>query len=200
MVFHHQIQSLTPAEAQELVDDLRANGTIEIHLGSLESLSPEVAAIIGSYRGVLELDGLTALCADSARGLVRFLGPVSLKGLTTLDDETAKVLAQHGHIDVIPGVEALIRPHRTADQQAQKDANDQKASEFTSGLAAALMRGLTARTKVRESQTCVSCGAPATEFKDETSKREYAFSLLCQACQDEVFGDESEDDEGPYEL
>lgn len=134
MVFLHQIKSLTPAEAQDLVDDLRANGTIEINLGALESLPPEVAAIIGSYRGVLKLDGLTSLCADSARGLIRFIGPVSLEGLTTLDEETAQVLAQHGHIDVTPEVEALIRPHRTAEQQAKKDADDREASEFTSGL------------------------------------------------------------------
>jgi hypothetical protein len=134
MVFHHQIKSLTPAEAQDLVDDLRANGTIEINLRSLESLTPDVAAIIGSYRGILTLDGLTALCADAARGLVRFIGPVSLKGLTTLDEETAQILAQHGNVDVIPAVEALIRPHRTAEQQTKKDANDREAEDFSSGL------------------------------------------------------------------
>ena len=81
MVFLHQIKSLTPAEAQDLVDDLRANDTIEITLVSLESLSPEV--------------------------------------------------------------EALIRPHRTAEQQAKKDANDREVSEFTSGLASEFTSGLT---------------------------------------------------------
>lgn len=34
---------------------------------------------------------------------------------------------------------------------------------------------------------CVSCGGPATEFKDELSRREYSISGLCQKCQDEVF-------------
>lgn len=43
----------------------------------------------------------------------------------------------------------------------------------------------------RESITtdmCVFCNNPATEFKDELSKREYRISGLCQKCQDEVFG------------
>lgn len=34
---------------------------------------------------------------------------------------------------------------------------------------------------------CMYCGQPATEFKDELSKREYAISGLCQKCQDSVF-------------
>ncbi len=37
-------------------------------------------------------------------------------------------------------------------------------------------------------QGCVSCGKPATEFKDALSRKEYGLSGLCQACQDKVFG------------
>jgi len=34
----------------------------------------------------------------------------------------------------------------------------------------------------------IGCGGPATEFKDECSKREYTISGLCQKCQDSIFG------------
>ena len=34
---------------------------------------------------------------------------------------------------------------------------------------------------------CVACGKPATEFKDELSKKEYTISGMCQACQDGIF-------------
>jgi uncharacterized CHY-type Zn-finger protein len=34
---------------------------------------------------------------------------------------------------------------------------------------------------------CVICGQPATEFKDELSKKEYSISGMCQQCQDETF-------------
>lgn len=38
------------------------------------------------------------------------------------------------------------------------------------------------------------CGGPATEFKDELSRREYRISGLCQKCQDEVFGKDWEEE------
>jgi len=34
----------------------------------------------------------------------------------------------------------------------------------------------------------IGCGGPATEFRDEISRREYRISGLCQACQDSFFG------------
>lgn len=40
----------------------------------------------------------------------------------------------------------------------------------------------------------MGCGGPATEFKDDLSRREYRISGLCQKCQDKVFG--GADDEG----
>lgn len=37
---------------------------------------------------------------------------------------------------------------------------------------------------------CVSCRAPSplTSFRDLLSRKEFAISGLCQACQDQVFG------------
>lgn len=35
----------------------------------------------------------------------------------------------------------------------------------------------------------IGCGKPIGEFRDEISKREYTISGLCQACQDEIFGE-----------
>ena len=35
---------------------------------------------------------------------------------------------------------------------------------------------------------CSWCGKPATQFKDELSRREYTISGFCQECQDKTFG------------
>ena len=35
----------------------------------------------------------------------------------------------------------------------------------------------------------IGCGGPATEFKDELSRKEYSISGLCQKCQNKVFGE-----------
>ena len=44
------------------------------------------------------------------------------------------------------------------------------------------------RTTAITGDTCVFCKKPATEFRNEISKREYAISGICQKCQDETFG------------
>lgn len=44
------------------------------------------------------------------------------------------------------------------------------------------------RTTAITNDRCVLCNGPATEFRDEASKEEYAISGMCQKCQDEVFG------------
>lgn len=55
---------------------------------------------------------------------------------------------------------------------------------------------------------CATCGKPPTEthrndlpthvfmFRDELSAREYRISGMCQACQDDVFRESDEDEEG----
>jgi hypothetical protein len=35
---------------------------------------------------------------------------------------------------------------------------------------------------------CVGCGEFNLEFRDEVSRREYGISVLCQCCQDGIFG------------
>jgi hypothetical protein len=37
----------------------------------------------------------------------------------------------------------------------------------------------------------LGCGKPATEFRDEVSRREYAITGMCQKCQDRIFGQEA---------
>ena len=48
------------------------------------------------------------------------------------------------------------------------------------------------RRAVINSNRCVpkplGCGGPATEFRDELSRKEYTISGLCQKCQDSIFG------------
>jgi hypothetical protein len=56
-----------------------------------------------------------------------------------------------------------------------------------------LTYGREASTSI-ENDICVSCGAPAVEFSDEISKREFSISGLCQKCQDVVFAPDEEDE------
>lgn len=37
-------------------------------------------------------------------------------------------------------------------------------------------------------KVCTLCKRPATDFRDELSKKEFEISGMCQDCQDEVFG------------
>lgn len=52
------------------------------------------------------------------------------------------------------------------------------------------------RRRARLINCCASCGTKNLVFRDEVSRKEYTISLLCQMCQDTVFGleDISEDD------
>jgi hypothetical protein len=57
--------------------------------------------------------------------------------------------------------------------------------------------GFQGHTQARATDTCVFCGKDATQFTDELSRREYAISGACQACQDVIFVDEEEDASTP---
>ena len=54
---------------------------------------------------------------------------------------------------------------------------------------------LKATNQMPKEGCCVSCKGPATEFKNELSRREYRLSCLCQACQDKVFTPPKEEEE-----
>ena len=43
------------------------------------------------------------------------------------------------------------------------------------------------RTNKIENSECTTCGEPVGEFWNETSRKEYALSGMCQACQDAFF-------------
>jgi hypothetical protein len=38
---------------------------------------------------------------------------------------------------------------------------------------------------------CIRCGKPATEFRDEISRRDYVITRFCQTCQDEIYKERS---------
>ncbi len=50
------------------------------------------------------------------------------------------------------------------------------------------------KTAIKADQ-CVACDDPDMNFREEIDRREYAISGMCQKCQDEAFGDGSDDDE-----
>ena len=44
------------------------------------------------------------------------------------------------------------------------------------------------RSAALEQNKCAGCGGDATEFRNETSRKEYPLTAWCQACQDDFFG------------
>lgn len=48
----------------------------------------------------------------------------------------------------------------------------------------------TAITTDRCVSTPIGCGGPATEFRDDLSRKEYRISGLCQSCQDGIWPEE----------
>jgi hypothetical protein len=67
--------------------------------------------------------------------------------------------------------------------------NDMKPSIKSFGMETALKSifGVDRRTSIN-SDVCVACDKPATNFKDVLSRKEFCISGLCQECQDKVFG------------
>lgn len=55
-----------------------------------------------------------------------------------------------------------------------------------------LLNRMSNRSEAIYTDKCVNppigCGGPATEFRDELSRKEYSISGLCQCCQDKIFG------------
>ena len=60
-----------------------------------------------------------------------------------------------------------------------------KKSEAVENLFTELT-GVDRRAEIRADR-CTFCKGPATEFKDELSRKEYTISGLCQKCQDATF-------------
>lgn len=46
----------------------------------------------------------------------------------------------------------------------------------------------TSRHETAAKRQCATCNKPATEFRNEISRREYSISQMCQKCQDSIFG------------
>jgi len=46
----------------------------------------------------------------------------------------------------------------------------------------------TPRSIAFKTNTCVTCGGEAKDFRDTTSEKEYSISGMCQNCQDKIWG------------
>ncbi len=68
---------------------------VEIDYSKLTSLSREAADCFYSFKGTLELNGLSELSDGIAQALGNHKGHLSLNGLSRLSDEAAKALGQH---------------------------------------------------------------------------------------------------------
>ena len=55
-----------------------------------------------------------------------------------------------------------------------------------------LLDSIIGRSRIEsvKNKSCVSCNDTDVTFKDELSVIEYSISVLCQKCQDSIFGDE----------
>ena len=67
------------------------------------------------------------------------------------------------------------------------DPNDKRTPD---DLLDEVARDVFGRTpdEAKKAGICIDCGNPPGAFRDETSKREYQVSRLCQRCQDAIFG------------
>ena len=76
-------------------DELEVDSWVPDSMASYTEIVAEAAIILGKDRSErdLNLDGLTTLSAESAKGLARYSGPLSLNGLRKIDPEVEKILA-----------------------------------------------------------------------------------------------------------
>lgn len=76
-------------------DELEVDPWVPNPMASYTEIVEEAAIILGKDRSErdLNLDGLTTLSAESAKGLARYSGPLSLNGLRKIDPEVEQILA-----------------------------------------------------------------------------------------------------------
>lgn len=55
------------------------------------------------------------------------------------------------------------------------------------------------RQSAEAKNICTLCHKPLTPFRDELSMREHLISGMCQSCQDDVFGDDTDCDLDDYD-
>ena len=104
----NQIESLTPEQAKTLLAEFTGRSNY-LQLDGLTALDADTAKRLAEFKGdYLTLSALTTLDADTAKALAEFKGDyLTLKGLTTLDAATAKTLAEFNGILELNGVTAL---------------------------------------------------------------------------------------------
>ena len=125
-------KTLTVEQAQELVK--RPNA---IRLSVLE-LSPDVAAVLGGYKGDVRFEALAALTPEAAALLAAIPGGLDLPKLTALPPAVAKALAAHkGRLSV--GVNAITLEAAEA-LTTHAGVLDLGVTDITAESAAALAR------------------------------------------------------------
>ena len=92
--------NITPEAAQVLTED-----SSDVYLDGVTSLSPEVASILSTHRGmVLSLEGLSSINSDVAMALCQHRGLLLLNGLESLGREVAEAFATHRGMLIVNGV------------------------------------------------------------------------------------------------
>jgi hypothetical protein len=95
-------EEMTIAEAKK-IPDLKENIKIwnEIRAGNftntvkLNFITPEIAKYLSKHKGIIWLDGLTAISDTAAEYLSKHRGMISLDSLTSLSDKAAEHLSKH---------------------------------------------------------------------------------------------------------
>jgi hypothetical protein len=170
----NEIKHLTPAQARAVVrsafsDDLRRRfpHLTEFEISSMTS-NKEIVKCDESM-AVLGLNGLTELDHETAKELAQFKGRLQLNGLAALDPRTAKELAQFkGRLLQLNGL-ATLDP-QTAKVLSEGSCNELQCDGLQS-LNCDAARAL-ARAKIR------ACRLPLTEMDPATAKEIARFQGL----------------------
>ncbi len=127
------LTTLSAGAAEALAGSKAFSGS----LPNVTTLSADAAAALGNFAGnksggnKLNLFGLTALDAESARGLAAFRGNLELDGLAAIDAETAAALAKYaGPRLSLRGLKTLSAD--AAEQLAKATAWDGRLSSLSS--------------------------------------------------------------------
>ena len=93
--------------SSDVAEVLLENRAFHLSLNGLQSLAPEVAAILARRGNSLSLNGLKNLPTDGASALAKHCGWLSLNGLSSLSLDAAKSLSKHEHSLSLKGIESL---------------------------------------------------------------------------------------------
>ncbi len=137
------LTTLSPEAAKKLIEPSRIETPVldfrSLSLNGLKAMTPDLAAELATYKGLLSLDSLAELAPDSAGLLASAPFGLSLNGLTNITPEVAKALSPCDSLD-LNGVRHLTEDAATALSQPHGCIQLNGLVSLTPEIAASLAR------------------------------------------------------------